>query len=718
MNHIPVTPGFGNPISYDDPRKGGTEAEIRRRAYPEPLILIPGLLTTGLTLLAAGPKVGKSVISQQIEHYLSAGRPFKGFPRHDVRHRVMVWDLEGNGEATQDTSFRLAPDANDDDFNRIEYYYQSDLPMGGGMVAMLGLLAELLTAAHAAGDPYSYVRIDTMRLFTGANAGRTNAYDFDAQANAALNQLGLSHRCAILELHHLTKASEESGDWLERLSGSMGVSGSATTIWLLERARNSRTGVLRSTSRRLAEAEHALTYEAGIWAFAENLTVDQAMHTGVPRKIIDYLTRHPIARWSDLKTLGPPATVRKALTRLSNARTVECVDGQYALIRAPEVASQQPDPPRPGPDDVPTARPSGWPEGSIGDALWSHTENLVRLAEETTPVEQTDPPPVIRWAAEPEPVDDADAEGAVERAESALGRLKDAIGTVESRPCHPIPLIRRDDRDAEPWTIAARLSDNRHRWLRPDVEQLDRGAQVVIIDRRASYPSALSSVSVVPNKLHHTGPLETLDARRAGMCLVRVPEHDGAEIGHVLGARAEPGETLWVSAPSVRALVKVHGSAEILDSWTGKSVANLFDDYYRWCRTTRAELEARRPASDAPGSEAWHAQYAEFKRTSSIAIRLLFPKSRESGLWRPDWHAAVLAEANLRHWWKAHRSGAVLLSMANTDEAVFLVPPDAPDGWLPKGYREGPAFGDVGVKGRMTLSEWIDSKGRRARGRR
>lgn len=691
MNHIPPPDEIPDTPQYHDPRHGGTEAEIRQRVYPEPLVLIPGLLTSGLTVLAAGPKIGKSVLSQQIEHYLSAGIPFKGWPAPRTRHRVLVLDLEGNAEATQDTSLRLAPDVEDDRFGGIEYLYQADLPMSGGMHALLVLLAEKLAAARAAGDPYTYVRIDTMRLFTGPNGGRTNAYDFDAQANATLNQLGLAYGCAVLVLHHLTKASEESGDWMERLSGSMGVSGSATSIWLLERARGASTGVWRTTSRRLREAEHALTYEDGKWAFAENLTVDQAMHSGVPRKIIDYLTRHPTARWADLRELGPPGTVRKSLTRLGHSRTVQVVDGIWSLVRQPENPAEQPEPTRPD---------SGWGPGTIGDAAY-------------------EPPPHPqrpRQPAEPDPPADPDPE----QVKSALGTLKDTIGTVETRACHPIPLIRTEDRSEAPWSIATRASYGRHRWQHPALHEMDGSRSVVVIDRRASFPSAMSNVPVAPNKLLHTGPTE-YDHGRAGLYLIEVPADatEGGRLGHVLGIDAEGSETLWITTPGIRALVKGIGiTPRILDSWTGKSVSNLFEGYNRWCRGIRTTLEAQRPAQDAPEYGAWADEYAAFKATSSKAIRLIWPKSRESGLWRPDWHSAILAEANIRHWMVARRSGAELLAMANTDEAVFAIPGGAdPGAWLPSGYVEGPRFGQVSVKYRGPLTDWRDRKrGRRGDG--
>lgn len=668
MNHMGDLDVLSDP-SFADPRRGGTEAEIRARVYPEPSILIPGLLTSGLTVLAAGPKIGKSVFAQQIEHYLSAGRPFKGWPPPKIRHRVLVLDLEGDAEATQDTSFRLEPDAADEQFARIEYLYQGDLPMGGGMAGLLVYLAELLAAGRAAQDPYSYVRVDTMRLFVGSHRGRENAYDFDAKANAVLNQLGLTYQVAVLALHHLTKASEDSGDWVERLSGSMGVSGSATSIWFLERARGATTGVLRATSRRLRESEHALSYEEGRWRFADGLTVDQALHTGIPRKVVDHLTAHPTARWQDLRELGPAATVRKALTRLGHSRTVQQVDGVWSLVRAPEDPRQQPEPKRP---------PSGWEHGSIGDDAFRQE-----------PMPEPEP--------EPEPIEP-------ERDPSALGRLKGAIGTVESRPCHPIPLIRVGDRDSAPWTIAVTASTNRYKWAHSDYAKAPEGWRIVIIDRRASYPSAMSNVPVAPNKLKHTGPIP-YNPDYSGLYLLEVPEtHPGIDTtGHVLGAGARGAETMWVTAPSVRALIKVAGSARILDSWTGKTALNVFAGFTEWCRGEQAAILGRETDSDK-----WRREYDEFKRGRSAAIRMIWPRSRESGLWRPDWHTAILAEANLRHWFKAVKAqqlGAELLAVSNCDEAVFSVPADAPSDWVPAPYVVGPKFGQISIKFSGTIGE-------------
>lgn len=707
MKHISPTTGEADTLTYDDPRHGGTEAEIRQRVYPEPLILIPGLLTSGLTVLAAGPKTGKSVLAQQIEHYLGAGIPFKGWPEPQTRHRVLVIDLEGNAEATQDTSLRLAPDAEDDRFSGIEYVYPADLPARSGPMLLLWL-TEQLAAAKAAGDPYTYVRIDTMRLFHGAAGSKVNAYDWDAQANAELNQLGLAYGCAILALHHLTKASEESGDWLERLSGSMGVSGSATSIWLVERARGASTGVWRTTSRRLQEAEHALEWIGGAWSFSDRLTVDQASHTGTPRVVIDHLTKHPTARWSDLRELGKPGNVRKALTRLTHQRVVQCIEGMWSLTKIPDNPAAQPEPTRPP--------ATGWPEGSIGAEMNRGVLQTVPAPRLPLPAELPPHPDRPMHPAAPEPELDPDPE----RVKSALGTLKDTIGTVTSRPCKPIPLVRVDDRTGTPWTLAVQASDNRHRWRHPDIDAMG-DHEVVVIDRNGSYPSAMSNVPVAPNMLLHTGPVDPSDTKRAGLFLIEVPEHGadaGGRMGHVLGSRAEGAETMWVTAPSIRAMRALGIPVRVLDSWTGKSVANLFEPYNRWCKMGRARLMSERPEPGTDAFERWEAEYGEFKRQTSIAIRMIWPKSRESGLWRPDWHQAVLAEANIRHWMKAHRSGAELLAMLDCDEAAFAVPDGAPPEWLPDGYRLGPEFGAVKIKFRGTVSEWQASKRRARRGDR
>jgi hypothetical protein len=55
-------------------------------------------------------------------------------------------------------------------------------------------------------------------------------------------------------------------DWLDTLSGTQGIAGSADYVLVLTRKRNSDEGVLAVTGRDIEEAEYAVKTDQGIWS--------------------------------------------------------------------------------------------------------------------------------------------------------------------------------------------------------------------------------------------------------------------------------------------------------------------------------------------------------------------------------------------------------------------------------------------------------------------
>ncbi|WP_260328615.1 hypothetical protein [Streptomyces sp. Ag109_O5-1] len=123
--------------------------------------------------------------------------------------------------------------------------------------------------------------------------------------------------------------------------------------------------------------------------------------------------------------------------------------------------------------------------------------------------------------------------------------LKDAVGRSKM---HPIPVIRTEDRDSDPWLLMSEHMDGEPRWVHPDVtvtrvpyirengtrvcrDQIDvpdsfGGGVLCLIDCNGSYPSACSAVPLAPNKLLHTGPLDAFDKSQAGIYLIDIPHVD------------------------------------------------------------------------------------------------------------------------------------------------------------------------------------------------
>jgi hypothetical protein len=187
-----------------------------------------------------------------------------------------------------------------------------------------------------------------------------------------------------------------------------------------------------------------------------------------------------------------------------------------------------------------------------------------------------------------------------------------------------------------------------------------------------------------------------------------VPAWDEAELPHPLGRNAVPGELLVVaSGAAIRPCsCSFHSSStapEVADSFMGRRNTSLFEPLYQGVKAARAQY------ADDP------AMYVAVKRSSSIAIRKLYPTGAPSPWWRPDWYAAIVSQAMFRHWIQARKAvtaGAVLVSLGSVDTAAYLIPEDAdPEAWIPEPYRLGTGFGEVKVRTTQVRLDRADLSG-------
>lgn len=666
----------------------------RSAAIPDLEWRIPGLLPVGFTVLVAPPKIGKTWLAQQIEHYLTLGSPLFGHTPKTLMNTLAV-DLEGHLLRTRSRSLTLAPrlpiDAAELHTDTMYVHSAFDGAMShadkeyrfpnysacAGAGERIAWLDSMLTAMENYGKPAGHVRIDTLRLFLGSKPPTMNAYDFDAVMGRRLDELAQRRNISILGVHHTRKSSDDSLDWLERVSGSTGIAGSASGIWLLERNRGSSEGVLRAALRDGEELESPVTFEAGRWAFTDEITPAQARHTGLPRKILDALAAHPALHLREIEreigtTKEQNGQVRGALDRLSQQGEVILFDGLWRMVDTPAVL-----------------RPATELPGQI---------SLPVPAEpEAAPGPPRDPPEVEGDPEDPEPPEGGSEDPEPERVESGVTR---AIGVlakgIDASKSHTAPLIARGLRADEPWSLdwMTEASTGRHHWRH--VPGVPRGA-IVILDRNGAYPSAMSAVSVASAGLTRTGAVP-YTPKRAGLYRLDF-DPDDLPNPSPLGL-GRPGQ--WYTAPHVALLTKLQIPYTIDDSWTGRATTKLFEPFYKWARELRSQT------SDDPKS------YAETKRHVSMAIRSLH-WSKPNRLWRPDWYTAIVAEANVRHWVgarKAMEQGRNVVALGGTDE-VTLWFPDPLGGEDVEPYRVGTGYGEVKIKASLPIGTWI-ANGHRA----
>lgn len=117
-----------------------------------------------------------------------------------------------------------------------------------------------------------FVIIDTLAKLwpKGDKSNGNTLYHQDYQTLSAIKTIADLHQVAILLIHHLRKAFSE--DPLEQISGSMGISGSADTLLILQRSRCKADATLLVTGRDVEETELALQFDrvTGTWGYLGN----------------------------------------------------------------------------------------------------------------------------------------------------------------------------------------------------------------------------------------------------------------------------------------------------------------------------------------------------------------------------------------------------------------------------------------------------------------
>lgn len=232
-----------------------TAAKLDRMEFPPLVEHVPHLIPEGFGILAGSPKAGKSWLAADIALACAqGGTALAGIP---VEPRdVLLLALEDGPRRLQDRMRRLNHDqplpARLDILTAVE----------PGMVT--ATIAEWLNR-HAHEESPPLVILDTLGKARPQRRAGEDPYIADYQFGTRLkNIIGAVPGAALLAVHHTRKAAAE--DWLDTVSGTQGIAGSADYLLVLKRKRKSDEGVLAVTGRDIVENEYALRTDQGIWS--------------------------------------------------------------------------------------------------------------------------------------------------------------------------------------------------------------------------------------------------------------------------------------------------------------------------------------------------------------------------------------------------------------------------------------------------------------------
>jgi hypothetical protein len=263
-------------------------ADLVRREFPDPVFAVPGLVPTGLAILAAKPKIGKSWLALQLAGAVARGGAALGSIRVE-KGEAMYLALEDSARRLKGRL--LTQLAATGDTIPAGLFLADNWPRlcDGGL--------ERLDAWLAAHPATRLVIIDTFAKVRSPARGRgEGVYMDDYAAISPLKELADRYGVALMVVHHLRKSrgtKDESSDPFDLITGSTGLSGAADVMMVLTRARGENAARLVVTGRDIEDRDLALTFdgERCLWELAP----DQAVFllSRERREVLAFLHKKP-----------------------------------------------------------------------------------------------------------------------------------------------------------------------------------------------------------------------------------------------------------------------------------------------------------------------------------------------------------------------------------------------------------------------------------------
>lgn len=226
---------------------------LDQQSFPPLQWTVYRILAEGLGVLAGAPKVGKSWFVLAVALMKAAGGPALGCIGTKPGP-VLYLALEDGKRRLQDRARQLL-DGKPIPAN-IEFVIK-------GNPIQLEETVRAWLEEHQDENPL--VVIDTLQKMRPASSPGVGAYELDYRHVSKLKALADDHPGSTVLLVHHTRKDKGTGDFLEAVSGTFGISGAADYTVVLTRNRQESTGLLAVTGRDVHEAEYQLTNENGNW---------------------------------------------------------------------------------------------------------------------------------------------------------------------------------------------------------------------------------------------------------------------------------------------------------------------------------------------------------------------------------------------------------------------------------------------------------------------
>ena len=246
-----------------------------------PKMLIDGVLSDGLAIMAGDSKIGKSWMVLWMCLQISKGEPVWGLP---TRKTDVVY------LALEDREWRVQQHMQD----------LTDTPPDnlhfGFSCGQLG--AELESQIEDVLKDYpstGLLFIDTLQMVRDNVSAKVNAYAQDYKDLSSLKKIADNHGICIFVVHH-TRKERDGGNIFNDMTGSTGIMGVADTGMILRKDdRFGDNATLCITGRDVEEKKLKMQMRGVKWEITEELSADDLRKERIPDfvfKVVDFLFEH------------------------------------------------------------------------------------------------------------------------------------------------------------------------------------------------------------------------------------------------------------------------------------------------------------------------------------------------------------------------------------------------------------------------------------------
>lgn len=308
-------------------RTSWNAADLLAARFPEPRWAVDGVIAEGCTILAGAPKLGKSwLVLGTAVAVATGGRALGRIPVE--QGDALYLALEDTPRRLQ-SRLRLVLGANGPVPHRLDIGTEWPTLDEGG--------EERIRAWLDAHTDARLVAVDVLARIRPRTSVRADRYDADYHSVVALKQIADDYSVALVAVHHTRKGA--SDDWIDGVSGTLGLVGAADSTVVLTRSRGAAGAVLKVTGRDVEEAEHALDFDpaTATWKLLDGPASDYELSE--QRRVI-------LATVRDAAGIGPKAIaeqtgldydlVRQTVRRMVDAEQIDTDgNGHYFPVCTP-----------------------------------------------------------------------------------------------------------------------------------------------------------------------------------------------------------------------------------------------------------------------------------------------------------------------------------------------------------------------------------------------